>query len=49
VEAAFSAIEEATTLYLETIEALGERRRIFSEKSIEILPEPPEGLAVSLN
>ncbi len=41
VEEALDATMEATALYLETIDDLGERDRIFKERGIEIVTKEP--------
>lgn len=43
LDQAFDRIAEATHLYLNTLEEVGERERVFSERGIRItLGEPPE-------
>jgi predicted RNase H-like HicB family nuclease len=41
IDDAFSGIDECVSLYLETIEELGERERIFRERAIELRPGRP--------
>jgi predicted RNase H-like HicB family nuclease len=42
IEEAAENIREATSLYVDTLEELGERERIFSERGITILSALPE-------
>ena len=43
LEQAFDRILEAAILYLNTLEEIGERERIFTERGIQITPgEPPQ-------
>jgi predicted RNase H-like HicB family nuclease len=42
IDEAFSALEDATELYLDEIEAEGERERLFAERGITIMPGEPE-------
>lgn len=41
LDEALHNIEEATLLYLDTIEEMGERERIFRERGIHIMPGGP--------
>ena len=43
VEEAFDALKDATLVYLNTIELLGERERTFQERGIKIQPHKPTG------
>jgi predicted RNase H-like HicB family nuclease len=43
LEQAINAVEDATLVYLNTIEAHGDRERIFKERGLEIRPGQPEG------
>jgi len=43
VDQAFHALQDATLVYLNTIEHLGQRQRIFAERGIKILRHAPTG------
>jgi predicted RNase H-like HicB family nuclease len=53
LDQAFENVTEATLLYLDSIEAAGERERIFKERGIAIVygddPEAPRSIQVSPN
>jgi len=49
LEKAMQRIEEATTLYLTTLEDVGESERVFEEAGITILPGKPEPHDVPLS
>lgn len=49
LDEALENIEEATTLYLNTLEEVGERDRVFSDAGIEILPGEPVERAVNVD
>jgi predicted RNase H-like HicB family nuclease len=53
LEEAFAAVEEAATLYLGTVEELGERERIFAKRGIAIqegpLPSESKPVPTALN
>jgi predicted RNase H-like HicB family nuclease len=42
IEKALQRIQEATTLYLSTLEEVGERERVLKEAGIEIKPGEPK-------
>jgi predicted RNase H-like HicB family nuclease len=42
IEQAFDALDDATLLYLQTLEDEGERARVFNERGIDIIPGPPD-------
>jgi predicted RNase H-like HicB family nuclease len=46
VQDAFEAIEEATSLYMDTLEEVGERPRVFKERGISIASEPAQEVSV---
>jgi predicted RNase H-like HicB family nuclease len=48
IEKAFQRAEEATSLYLHTIEEVGERDRVFAEAGIKIHPGEPVRQVVSI-
>jgi predicted RNase H-like HicB family nuclease len=43
VDEAFAALEDATLLYLQTLDDAGERARVLRERGIEVSPGAPEG------
>jgi predicted RNase H-like HicB family nuclease len=48
IEAAFEALDEATCLYLDTLEKVGEGPRLFEERGIRIEAAPPEEVEVKV-
>jgi len=48
IEKAFDRVEEATTLYLSTLDEVGERERVFAEAGIEIKTGEPGSDSVSV-
>jgi len=47
LEGAIEHVEEATSLYLNTIEQLGERARVFDERGIDVRFGRPAGASAS--
>jgi len=49
LEKAMQRIEEATTLYLTTLDDVGESERVFKESGIKVMPGEPEPYDVPLS
>jgi predicted RNase H-like HicB family nuclease len=48
IDTAFKRVVEATTLYLNTLESVGEAERVLAEAGVEVRPGEPESRSVPI-